>query len=191
MSYHTIIQSCMIKFLANLIGVHELVVQLVILPYTYLPQSKELMADVRSYVSDYRIIENVYAVDYNDNILMTDLVNFCVNKDFSLEQRRMLGHLSAVDIYLQTGYFPSNVTNMSFMFRQAAVFNQDIGSWNVSNLTNIESMFARDAAFNQPTGSWNVDTNMDNDQRRARLILGLLTREQRTQFINEYILHSV
>jgi hypothetical protein len=131
----------MIKFLANLIGVHELVVQMVILPYTYLPQSKELMSDVRSYVSDYRIIENVYAFDYNDNILMTDLVNFCVNKDFSLQQRRLLGNLSAVDMYLQTGYFP--------------------------------------------------DTNMDNHVRRARLIWGLLTREQRTQFINEYILHSV
>jgi len=131
----------MIKFLANLIGVHELVVQMVLLPYTYLPQSKELMADVRSYVSDYRIIENVYAVDYNDNILMTDLVNFCVNKDFSLQQRRMLVNLSAVDMYLQTGYFPN--------------------------------------------------TNMDNHERRARLIWGLLTREQRTQFINEYILHSV
>ena len=131
----------MIKFLANLIGVHELVIQLVLLPYTYLPQSKELMLDVRSYVSDYRIIENVYAFDYNDNILMTDLVNFCVNKDFSLQQRRMLGNLSAVDMYLQTGYFP--------------------------------------------------DTNMDNHERRARLILGILTREQRTQFINEYILHSV
>jgi len=131
----------MIKFLANLIGVHELVVQMVILPYTYLPQSKELMSDVRSYVSDYRIIENVYAFDYNDNILMTDLVNFCVNKDFSLQRRRLLGNLSAVDMYLQTGYFP--------------------------------------------------DTNMDNHVRRARLIWGLLTREQRTQFINEYILHSV
>jgi hypothetical protein len=131
----------MIKFLASVIGVHELVVQMVILPYTYLPQSKELMLDVRSYVSDYRIIENVYAFDYNDNILMTDLVNFCVNKDFSLQQRRMLVNLSAVDMYLQTGYFPN--------------------------------------------------TNMDNHERRARLIWGLLTREQRTQFINEYILHSV
>ena len=88
----------MIKFLASVIGVHELVVQMVILPYTYLPQSKELMSDVRSYVSDYRIIENVYAFDYNDNILMTDLVNFCVNKEFSLQQRRMLVNLSAVDM---------------------------------------------------------------------------------------------
>jgi hypothetical protein len=131
----------MIKFLANLIGVHELVIQLVLLPYTYLPQSKELMLDVRSYVSDYRIIENVYAFDYNDNILMTDLVNFCVDKDFSLQQRRLLGNLHAVDMYLQTGFFPN--------------------------------------------------TNMDNHERRARLILGILTREQRTQFINEYILHSV
>ncbi len=131
----------MIKFLASLIGVHELVVQMVILPYTYMPQSKELMSDVRSYVSDYRMLENVYAFHYNDNILMTDLVNFCVNKDFSHEQRRLLGNLHAVDMYLQTGYFPH--------------------------------------------------TNMDNHERRARLIWGLLTREQRTQFINEYILHSV
>ena len=131
----------MIKFLANLIGVHELVVQLVLLPFTYCPQSKELMSDVRSYVVDYRIIENVYAFDYNDNILMTDLVNFCVNKNFSLQQRRLLGNLHAVDMYLQTGYFP--------------------------------------------------DTNMDNHERRSRLIWGLLTRKQRTQFINEYILHSV
>jgi len=131
----------MIKFLANLIGVHELVIQLVLLPYTYLPQSKELMSDVRSYVTDYRIIENVYAFDYNDNILMTDLVNFCVNKDFSLQQRRLLVNLYPVDMYLQTGYFP--------------------------------------------------DTNTDNHERRARLIWGILSREQRTQFINEYILHSV
>ena len=131
----------MIKFLANLIGVHELVVQLVILPYTYLPQSKELMADVRSYVSDYRMIHNVYAFNYNDNILMTDLVNFCVNKDFLLNQLRLLANLPAVDMYLQTGYFP--------------------------------------------------DRNIDHDERKTRLIWGLLTREQRTQFINEYILHSV
>lgn len=131
----------MIKFLASVIGVHELVVQMVILPYTYQPQSKELMADVRSYVSDYRIIENVYTFDYNDNILMTDLVNFCVNKDFSLQQRRLLGNLHAVDMFLQTGYFPY--------------------------------------------------TNMDNHERIARLIWGLLAREKRTQFINEYILHSV
>jgi len=131
----------MIKFLANLIGVHELVIQLVLLPYTYLPQSKELMSDVRSYVSDYRIIENVYAFDYNDTILMTDLVNFCVNMDCSLQQRRLFVNLYPLDMYLQTGYFP--------------------------------------------------DTNTDNHERRARLIWGILSREQRTQFINEYILHSV
>ena len=131
----------MIQFLANLIGVHDMVVQMVLLPFTYCPQSKELMSDVKSYVVDYRIIENVYAFNYNDNILMTDLVNFCVNKVFSLQQRRLLGNLSAVDMYLQTGYFP--------------------------------------------------DTNMDNHQRRARLLWGLFTREQRTQFINEYILNNV
>jgi hypothetical protein len=32
---------------------------------------------------------------------------------------------------------------------------------------------------------------MDNHERRARLLWGLLTREQRTEFINEYILYDV
>ena len=131
----------MINFLANLIGVDEKVIQHVLLPFTYCPQPKELVYDIRSYVADYRIIENVYVFNFNDNILMTDLVNFCVNQDFSLQQKRLLGNLTSVDMYLQTGYFRN--------------------------------------------------TNMDNHERRARLLWGLLTREQRTEFINEYILYDV
>lgn len=131
----------MIKFLANLIGLHELVVQLVLLPFTYCPQSKELMSDVRSYGRDYRIVDTIYGLNFNDTILMTDLVNFCENKVFTIPQLRLIAKMSAVDMYLQTGYFP--------------------------------------------------EMNPDNSGRISRLIWGLFTREQRTQFINEYILHSV
>ena len=58
----------------------------------------------------------------------------------------------------------SNVTNMLGMFQGAAIFNQNISSWNVSNVTNMDSMFNTANAFNQPIGNWNVSnvTNMDS-----------------------------
>ena len=56
----------------------------------------------------------------------------------------------------------SNVTNMSEMFNTAAAFNQNIGDWDVSNVTNMTSMFANASVFNQDVGDWNVSnvTNM-------------------------------
>jgi surface protein len=42
------------------------------------------------------------------------------------------------------------------MFRSAAIFNQDISSWNTTNVTNMESMFRSANQFNQNISSWNV-----------------------------------
>lgn len=47
-----------------------------IIPYTYNPQSKRLLRDIRTNVSDYNIIENVYFTMYNENILLTDLLAY-------------------------------------------------------------------------------------------------------------------
>ena len=47
-------------------------------------------------------------------------------------------------------------TNMSWMFHDATVFNQPIGSWDVSKVTNMFYMFGGAYAFNQPIGSWDV-----------------------------------
>jgi len=128
----------MINFLANLIGVPELLVQQCILPYTYLPQPKKLLADIRSFVVDYRIVSNVYSFDFNDEILMTDLVNFCMVQYFTSQQYKLISNMPAIDMYLQTEYYSNS--------------------------------------------------NVENRTRISRLIWGLLTIEERTRFINQYIL---
>ncbi|KAF3977827.1 MAG: BspA family leucine-rich repeat surface protein, partial [Methylococcales symbiont of Iophon sp. n. MRB-2018] len=48
------------------------------------------------------------------------------------------------------------VTDMSFMFRDASAFNQDIGGWDVAGVTNISGIFLGASAFNQDIGGWNV-----------------------------------
>jgi len=55
------------------------------------------------------------------------------------------------------------MTDMSYMFANATVFNQPLNSWDVSAVTNMSVMFGGAAAFNQPLNSWNVSnvTSMD------------------------------
>ncbi|MGB3344275.1 MAG: BspA family leucine-rich repeat surface protein, partial [Aequorivita sp.] len=50
----------------------------------------------------------------------------------------------------------TNVTNMNNMFNGALVFNQDIGNWNVGNVTDMSLMFPFAYEFNQDIGNWNV-----------------------------------
>lgn len=53
---------------------------------------------------------------------------------------------------------------MPSMFAQNTVFNQPIGSWNVSKVTIMDGMFYNATAFNQNIGAWNISqvTNFTN-----------------------------
>ena len=49
-----------------------------------------------------------------------------------------------------------NVNNISYMFKGATNFNQNISSWNVSNIYYMNNMFQDAVKFNQDISSWDV-----------------------------------
>jgi surface protein len=57
---------------------------------------------------------------------------------------------------------PSNITNMSGMFRKARSFNQPLNNWDVSGVTNMSGLnnmngvFYNASAFNQDLSNWCV-----------------------------------
>jgi hypothetical protein len=65
-----------------------------ILPYTYNPQPKRLLHDIRSFCNDFSTIDNGYLYDLNYDVLIYDLLCFC-NKTRvpSYNMREQFGNL--------------------------------------------------------------------------------------------------
>lgn len=62
--------------------------------------------------------------------------------------------------YKHVGNMTYYVTNMDTSF-SGRLFNENIGSWDVSNATTMANMFSDNATFNQIIGSWNVSNVLD------------------------------
>jgi surface protein len=58
----------------------------------------------------------------------------------------------------------TNVTDMSYMFSGARLFNQDVSSWNTSNVLSMDGLFSGTQEFNQALSSWDTAsvTNMQS-----------------------------
>ena len=65
----------------------------------------------------------------------------------------------------------SQVTDMSHMFQGAALFNGDIGGWDVSNVADMSNMFAEAAIFNGDIGGWDVSNVADMSNMFANAAL--------------------
>ena len=63
-----------------------------------------------------------------------------------------------------SGWTTSAITNMSYMFYGASLFNQDISYWDTSLVQNMSGMFENGTNFNKNLGSWSTGavTNMSN-----------------------------
>ena len=68
------------------------------------------------------------------------------------------------------GWNTENITDMTSMFSNAVVFNQDIGGWNTENVIRMNNMFFWALSFNQDIGNWNTGkvTNMSSMFNSAR-----------------------
>lgn len=53
-----------------------------IIPYTYSPQNRELLLDIRSFKTDLDFTESTYLTLYNEFILLHDVIKFCNNKKY-------------------------------------------------------------------------------------------------------------
>ncbi len=64
-------------------------------------------------------------------------------------------HGNDVDLnYIDT----SQITDMSYLFRDHTTFNGNISKWNTSKVTNMSYMFFNATSFNQPLDNWNVSS---------------------------------
>ena len=75
---------------------------------------------------------------------------WCTNRDTAEKQ---YGHIKDWDV--------SSVTNMSELFKNRKMFNDDITRWDVSNVTDMKGMFSNASEFDQPIGKWNVSKVSD------------------------------
>jgi hypothetical protein len=110
-----------------------------ILPYTYRPQSKELMQDIRSYYVDNSFLENAYTFDINENILMNDISKFCSGRNDYLyfnENNKLPPKLEHI---LRRNYTMSKFTNYelyNFVTQVLYVHNP------IANVNKIKLLFA-------------------------------------------------
>lgn len=135
-----------IEYIENKTKIPYAVIQRHIIPYTYLPQSKQLLRDIRSYTQDYNIISTTYYTQYNDNILIADILFYYklpIRLVSVLMRHIMYDRCDPSDIYtlIISTYYNYNTKNISV-------------------------------------------------RRIIRTILGLMTPEERTGFINKYIIPS-
>ena len=101
----------------------------------------------------WKSMKNAFSLCENMNVSAPDIPNLSIVTDFSYMFNgcsSLLGSPSFV------GWNTSNVTNMSFMFENAKLFNQNIGNWDTSKVTNMSYMFGNAKAFNQNIGNWNT-----------------------------------
>ena len=137
-----------------------------IIPYTYQLQNKELLRDIRTYHTDKNILDNVYGTQYNNNILLHDLKQFCL--------------LTEIPLYIVLDN-PDEVNNISIEDLPLCftIWSRYYANKQLDNVKLMNEMI--------PFITSRIDSSLS---RKIQFIFGLLTVEERTQFIERYILDN-
>ena len=137
-----------------------------IIPYTYQLQNKELLRDIRSYHTDKNILDNIYGTQYNNNILLHDLKQFCL--------------LTEIPLYIVLDN-PDEVNNISIEDLPLCftIWSRYYANQQLDNVKLMNEMI--------PFITSRIDSSLS---RKIQFIFGLLTVEERTQFIERYILDN-
>ena len=113
----------------------------------------------------YTVVSEQQLRDYVNND-SGDLDRFVTTQVDNMSSMFLNANVSNQDI---NNWDVSNVTSMRDMFKSGnGAFNQDISYWDVSNVTDMSGMF-QSASFNQSIGDWDVSnvTNMSNMFRKS------------------------
>ena len=131
-----------------------------IIPYTYQPQCPELLHDIRTYKKDTGMLDNTYGTTYTESILLYDLKRFCQVPN----ARGYADWLETIDVY-----------NLNILPRCFAIWKRHFMHKDMSN-SQLHTLII------------NFDIMHTSIQRRIMFLWGLLLPNERTQFINTYIL---
>lgn len=111
-------------------------------------------------------VHNPYDAQYNSNGCL-ECDNYTAGESFVLDGISFdVADREMLDTAIKNGedltkYCTSKIQDMSFLFGDYDVFNQDIGSWDVSNVTDMNYLFYRTVNFNQDIGNWDVSSVTD------------------------------
>lgn len=120
-----------------------------VIPYTYLPQSKILLHNIRNYKQDINLIEDIYFTQYNEFILLVDLLGF-------------------YNYYMNTKSISERLQTL--LTRHIMLKNKDVIELNHIMISCIKPGMRK---------------------RSIKLIWGLMSPEERTRFINDYVLDNM
>ena len=129
-----------------------------IIPFTYQTQSRELLYDIRTFNTDFNLVQDGYVYDYDDAILLYDLHMFCNRNTLILDR---------VSIFFQ------KIIKRHFFFKTK----------DISQVNKFITSYGKEGANVKNAHAFDYT-------RKGRSIFGLLTSEERTRFINEYVLQE-
>ena len=144
----------------------EEIIRQEIIPYTYSPQSKELLADIRSFFVDWNIIDNAYLIHYNYPVLVRDLQIYC---------RNIIYNSNTFDNEL---YVFDNELFHDFTYDYRGLIVKYVKLKQTNEIKSLIYKMMVDfiSRINKPK------------RRNAWFLFGLMTPLQRTSFINKFII---